>query len=476
MRFRIIAFFFSVFSLSAHSQVSQSFYKADSLLLNQYYTEAIDLLEQLAEKDTTSPVIYFKLGQAYSGLMKYKEAFRVYNRANELDPENRQILYALGETCISLGALNKATQCYFSILMNESDQVKAYLKLGYIYQKQKEYLRALGIYFPVLGLDPDNFVAYNEMGKCYQNLNQYPEAIWYYEKALSINPLDITLYSLIGNLYIKMEKYPDAIGILNRGLESDSLQANLLKLKSFAHLKNHENEKAVEGFEKLIALGDSSLFVAKHLGLSYIGTEQYNSAIPLLEQVFKNDSTDYENCYFLATAYSGDYQKIKAQKYFFRTIDLLQPDSILLSLIHYKIAENYYYYNTKYLALEHYEIALKLDTTNIPILFKIASCYQSLDNKKEAIKCYDLALDFYKTVFKLDNSEMTILLKIASDYNYLGEKKKALDSYNLVLKQIDKFRDQEEIGFDNNNVKEFVQSRIRKLREELHFEGGLNEK
>ena len=435
MRFRIIALFFSVLGLSAHSQVSQSFYKADSLLLNQYYTEAIDLLEQLAEKDTTSPVLYFKLGQAYSGLMKYKGAFRAYNRANRLDPENRQILYALGETCISLGALNKATQCYFNILINEPDQVKAYLRLGYIYQKQKEYLRALAVYFPVGSLDPDNFVAYKEMGRCYQNLNKYPEAIWNYEKALSINPLDITLFSLIGNLYIKMEKFPAAIEILGRGLASDSMQLSLIKLKSFAHLKNHENEKAATGFEKLIVFGDSSLFVVKHLGLSYIGTEQYDRAISLLEQVFKNDSTDYENCYYLATAYSGDYQKIKSLKYYFKTIELLKPDPVLLSLIHHKIAENYNYYNLKDLALDHYEKAFTMDTTNI-----------------------------------------TILIEIASRYDQLGEKKKALDSYNLFLEYKNKLLDQKEMGFENNEMTEFVQGRIRKLREDLHFAGELNEK
>jgi len=435
MRLQLIAGTLLLICLSVNSQVSQSFYKADSLLLNQYYTEAIDLLEQLAEKDTTSPVIYFKLGQAYSGLMKYKGAFRAYNRANRLDPENCQILYALGETCISLGALNKATQCYFNILINEPGQVKAYLKLGYIYQKQKEYLRALAVYFPVMSLDPDNFVAYKEMGRCYQNLNKYPQAILYYEKALSINPFDITLFSLIGNLYIKMEKFPAAIEILSRGLKSDSMQLSLIKLKSFAHLKNHENEKAATGFEKLIAFGDSSLFVVKHLGLSYISTEQYNLAIPLLEQVFKNDSTDYENCYYLATAYSGDYQKLKSLKYYFNTIELLKPDSVLLSLIHHKIAENYHYYNIKDLALDHFETAFRMDTTNI-----------------------------------------TILLEIAADYESLNEKKKALHNYNLFLEYKNKLMDQEEMGSDDNGMTEFVQGRILKLREELHFAGELNEK
>ncbi len=97
----------------------------------------------------------------------------------------------------------------------------------------------------------------------------------------------------------------------------------------------------------------------------------------------------------------------------------------------------------------------------------MARCYYNLDD-------WDKSLNYYFTSFRLDPEDYTVLFNIGTLYDYkILNKKKALKYYQDYLKAC---------GFPNNNGKnppgviygqELAKSRIKKIREDLHFEGKL---
>ena len=429
--------------LTSTSLFSQSSGLKDSVsiqLLNRQYDEAIRLGKKALKLDSTNTWAWFSMGQANLALLRYKKALGNFQEAIKNNPGSIPLFYALGKTYSSLGDHKKAALSYEKILQTDSTQIYAQIELARSYSKSREYTKALNIFRQLATDFPNNFAYNKELGLTYLKLDSLKKATWFMHNAININNRDQDLIAKLATIYNKEADYKLALNIVQLGRKHDSLSTPLISLEGYCNYLLQRYKTSIRLFEQARSLGDSSLFTAKYLGISYIYARKEPAAIPLLEKVFQADSTS-NNCYYLGMAHNGvgfyeQEQYDTAYHYFRLTLELMKPNP-----------------NTK------------------------ASVYRYLGGILTNLKRYKEALENYKLAYPLDPSVYTVLFNTASIYDhYIKNKKKALKYYQQFLDRAG-FEPSEENMEDKRfvSISKVAYMRVLKIREDLHFAGELDE-
>jgi len=141
----------------------------------------------------------YQIGNAEQGRGRYNEAQRRYTRAiGIIEGQEHKDLQTLRDSllrfavgALQLGQTEKAIGVYEKILGLWPDNATALYQLGYIYQGQGGYEKAIFYYgkaFTAFKDPKDKRDTLINMGNCYARLTSYEEAYGLYGKALEIDP------------------------------------------------------------------------------------------------------------------------------------------------------------------------------------------------------------------------------------------------------------------------------------------------
>jgi len=136
---------------------------------------------------------HYKLGVSYLNENNIQPAFIEFQKAYELNPEDKEVLNAIG--------------------------------IIYLL-KFEDYPKAIEFFQKAVSVDPDFSEAHNNLGFAYEKSRKYNEAIASYKKALSnlIYKSPEKAYYNLGRVYYRLGKYDDAV---------DSYKAALKRLTDF---------------------------------------------------------------------------------------------------------------------------------------------------------------------------------------------------------------------------------------------------
>lgn len=129
---------------------------------------------------TQEAAAHYKIGVSYLNEAKVQQAFVEFQKAYELNPNDKEVLQAIG----------------YIYLVHFDDTAKA-----------------IDFFEKAAKADPSYSEAYNNLGVAYEKLGQFDKAISYYKKAVS-NLLYATpekAYISMGNSYYRLGKYEDAL-------------------------------------------------------------------------------------------------------------------------------------------------------------------------------------------------------------------------------------------------------------------------
>ncbi len=106
----------------------------------------------------------------------------------------------------------KEAAVYYALLFDSCDNVNPInmQKLGFAYQNQGEFKRALKLYLNYSLAKEDDLWNLKHIAACYKSLQQFDNAIMYYEKALEIAPDNIATILSIGHCHMELHQYEEA--------------------------------------------------------------------------------------------------------------------------------------------------------------------------------------------------------------------------------------------------------------------------
>lgn len=189
---------------------------------------------------------------------KLQDAFELYQRSLDLEPDNFDALHAIGVLCGQAGRLEEALKFFSAASTVQPTNSRVYFNLGKVLSMQGRLDDALASYDMALSLKPDFAEAHNNRGNLLKDLKRYEEAIASYGKAIACRPDYANAYNNLGAIQILTQRYDMAVASYDAllALRPDDWEAHNSRATAFKALGRHE--EALAGYNKVIAFNAAS--------------------------------------------------------------------------------------------------------------------------------------------------------------------------------------------------------------------------
>ncbi len=192
--------------------------KARKYFENGKFLHSVQIYHKLINEHPDFIDAYIELAFIYAKIGKESFAEKLLRRAYDVDPENEEVIFMLGNICFNLGKFD--------------DAIKFYTKLAHL-----EY--------PVLH--------YN-LALAYYHCGDYPEAEEEFKKVLKFDPEFPKITETLAEILIERGKYEEAIGYLQRGIKKQQYNYMLYYLLAIALWNIKKLDEARKAIETAIDL------------------------------------------------------------------------------------------------------------------------------------------------------------------------------------------------------------------------------
>ena len=284
-------------------------------LNRKQYAKVVAMADSLSvATDSTNYDLILTIGQAYEGLLRYRQANEYYSRCYELDTTNVEVLDLLANTSLNLGRMVEAEDFYCKMVAIDTTSFYTNNKLAKFYYNAGRYEKAIPIYTYLSDMERDNPALLTALGNCYIKQDKYSQAVSNYKLAYGYNRENIVLaVSLINAmLYAGGDFTPEALIICDTALHYNPDALQLLRVKGMALYANERYKEADTLYTNLMAFGDSTYNTIKYCGLARYNVDQFVNAIEPLETAFLMDTTSVDVCLYLGSSLGQTYDRKRA--------------------------------------------------------------------------------------------------------------------------------------------------------------------
>ncbi len=323
---------------------------------------------------------------------KNAEAIEVLKAAFKSCDNKFEIRSELANLYFSQGMYLQAKTELDVLLKEQRPDFRTFEQRVLIHEFSKERVAAINLLHRGINNDPSQIFYWIHLGDNFKQLGEYENAIEFYEKAMDLNPLDYETSSKLARVYLKID--PDAaLDVCEMVLEKDSTNIRFIQIAASAYIRLDKEIEALKHYSKALSLGDSTLNTMRNAGILFQKFKKSDRAQKLLKKSYQVDSTDVKVVFYLAMAETHLLNPDKGLELFDESLNLMQPDSSILSIIHKERGVIYADKNQHQEALDNYLTAHKLNPKKKFYLYLIAEQYDALNNKKEALKYYQQVFD-----------------------------------------------------------------------------------
>lgn len=301
------------------------------LLDSKQYAKVIMFAESSGAVDSADYQAMYVIGQAYEGLLKYKDAYKYFRHCLSFDTLNIDILNTLGRTAINLGKATEAQQYFHRVLLNDSADFYANYQLARLYQQSGDYGKAIDKYRQLLQNDPENTTLLRNIGDCYIRMDVLPGAIIYYFQAYSYNRENAGLANTLINTMLRAsgEYAGEALALCDTALYYNPENDALKRTKGMALFMKGAYTEANDIYTGLMLRGDSSLHTMKYGGASRYYAGLYMDAIEPLERAYTMDSTSVDATILYGAVLGRTYDRKRAYQLYNYADTLMLPNPSL---------------------------------------------------------------------------------------------------------------------------------------------------
>lgn len=397
---------------------AQSF-TLQELVNRKQFQAVVARADSLTPADSADYATMSAIGQAYEGLLRYKDAYQCFSYCLQMDTNNVDALNAVARNAINFGRIAEAKRCYHKVLDADSLNFYANYQLARLYYQLGDYGRATEHYHVLASIEGENPSILTGLADCHIKRGTAPNimiALELYGRALSLNPENIRVASSLINTLLRMGDGKGALQVCDTALFYNPDNSQIRQSKGMALYMTKDYLQADTVYTGLLADGDSSF-----LNLKYGGAARYMSGhaldgVELLEKAYEIDSTDVETAMLYGASLGKTYDRKRAYELFDQAELNMQPKKFFVNLLttfrgdalqrdgRWNEAEKLYY------------AAWKKDPTQLNFLYEINRHYWDLNpalfqNEKELQKTIFSKYTYLTAYMKTDKSQQYL-------YNY----------------------------------------------------------
>jgi len=275
------------------------------------------------------------------------------------------------------------------ILTNDSLNPEIHYKMGIACQNTLDEASSFNCFYQAAILNPDNKQYNFSLAKGYYGKENYKMAEPLLFKLCSIDSMNWVYAYYLSSIYMQLNKFDDALNVYERFLRKDSSNCVYLDKTAFARLKKGDFANAIDLYNKSLSINKKNIPAIKNLSYLYASTLNTDTAIQLLSNGIKIDSTDMD--LYLRRAqlyYSKNYTKRALDDYL---VVLASGDTAKLYLK--RVGIGYSFNLQPKEAIGYLLLAYKTDSADYETSSYLGQCYYKIEDLKNSIYYYKRAIN-----------------------------------------------------------------------------------
>lgn len=263
--------------------------KADILLANRRYKDALSVLEQASLFDGGDINLYILKTDAYLALDQQEKAVVLLREALSLfeGQERIELLFELADVYDDYEEFDKVFDCLKMVLEDDPNNEEALYKICFWTDFTGRNEESIRLHLHIIDEFPYNELAWFNLAAAYQGLKLYEKAIDAYHYAITIDEKFDYAYRNMGDAYIRLRKYKEAIEVLEKVIELAKPEDVIYEAigHCYDRMKNYAQARFYYRKASHLRQDDSKLFYK--IACTYFNEGQWESCIKQLEHAMK---------------------------------------------------------------------------------------------------------------------------------------------------------------------------------------------
>lgn len=287
------------FSSKLYNAASKDFEKA--IALNPSYADA-----------------YIANGKVNLEMNRMYQAGEAFNKAYELEPQNKEVIKALMTLHYNSRQNQKAIDMANKCDCEESDRI-----IGMSYYRLEDYGKAESFLMKALKKNENDGEAAYTLGLTYMELEKDKDAITYFQKAVTASPEKSNWQYELGLLYYNASNYASAVSCFQKAAAGGYRQTNdFLENLGFCQLYNGDVPNGLKTLETVLAHKPNNTTLLTNIAYAMYATKRYQGAVEYYEKVLTINPKDASALYMAGMAFQKMGQKEKGQAICDKAIEL----------------------------------------------------------------------------------------------------------------------------------------------------------
>jgi len=263
--------------------------KADILLANRRYQEALVTLDQASLLDSGDINLYILKTDAFLALDQQQKAVKLLEEAlSHFEGEEKiELLFELADVYDDYEDFDKVFDCLKLILDDDPNNEEALYKICFWTDFTGRNEEGIRLHLKIIDDFPYNELAWFNLAAAYQGLKLYEKAIDAYKYAITIEEKFDYAYRNMGDAYIRLRKYKEAIEALEKVNELAKPEDVIFEAIGYCYEKMRNHAQARFYYRKASHLrqDDSKLFYK--IACTYYNEGQWQACIKQLDTAMK---------------------------------------------------------------------------------------------------------------------------------------------------------------------------------------------
>ena len=255
------------------------------------YEEAIASYDRALQIKTDYYLVWYIRGASLTFLGRNEEAIASYDRALQIKTDYYPVWYSRGVVLGNLGRYEEAIDSYDRALQINPDKDEAWHMRGVVLGSLGRYEETIASFDRALQIKPDFHEAWNNRGNPLVNLGRNEEAIISYDEALQLNPELHEAWYNRGDVLSELGRHEEAIASYDRALQINPDDHEAWSSRGYAFLKLERFDDAFASFEKEMEFNEGSAYYDQ--ACFYAVQDRVDESIINLQKAIQIDREEY---------------------------------------------------------------------------------------------------------------------------------------------------------------------------------------